>query len=125
MSARNEQRRISTLKAALLKALATAGVARVDIDYDGEGDSGQLTAIDASAADGSHVPLDTPCQQVEGRTLRTLIDDFAWDVLGHYHDGFENNDGGCGSISIDVAKQSVILDHNDRVSEFVNTTTEV
>ena len=43
----------------------------------------------------------------------------------HFHDGFEINDGGYGTIRIDVAKRTVILDHDDRVIETVNTRTEV
>ena len=53
------------------------------------------------------------------------MDDFAWTILAEYHCGFENNDGGFGTITVNAAEATVTLDHNDRVVESVNTTSEV
>jgi hypothetical protein len=50
-------------------------------------------------------------------TLHEALEDFAWVVLDVYHGGFENNEGGYGSITFDVRKGAVTLDHNDRIIE--------
>ena len=42
--------------------------------------------------------------RVAMKLLQEALDDFAWAVLDAYHDGFENNDGGFGTIVIDVAE---------------------
>jgi hypothetical protein len=106
-------------KAAILKALKSAKIGFVVIHYDGEGDSGQVHDILAYHRPDLLIPRKITNE------LREVLDAFAWAILDLYHDGFEISDGGCGEIKIDVAKRSVILDHNDRVTEFVNTMTEV
>lgn len=121
------------VKRRLLKALRARGIARVQIEYDGEGDSGQIGEITAHDARGKIVALNHPIRLAlrDGErptrygSLGGAIDDLAWTILGHYHDGFVNNDGGFGTISIDVAEATVTLDHNDRVVDSVNTTTQV
>jgi hypothetical protein len=120
-------------KRAMLKALRSYGIASVTIVYDGQGDSGQIEAIFAYDAKEQPVVLDRPVHLALYRrkpasnygSLLEALDDFAWLLLGHFHDGFVNNEGGFGTIRIDVAKRSVVLDHDDRVVETVNTRTEV
>jgi hypothetical protein len=119
----------TSAKSALLKALAARRIATVEITYDGEGDSGQIQDIVAVDIGNARVPLDrqvtTALSDGKEPTLSEAIDDFAWTVLQEYHGGFENNDGGYGTIAIDVAKGIVTLDHNDRYTDVVNSTTEV
>lgn len=123
----------TSVKSALLKALAARRIATVEITYDGEGDSGQIQDIVAVGVGTSRVPLDRPVtmalleakEPTRYQSLSEAIDDFAWTVLQEYHGGFENNDGGYGTIVIDVAKGIVTLDHNDRYTDVVNSTTEV
>ena len=120
-------------KRAILRALAARGIASVTIEYDGEGDSGQIDGILAYDSKEQPVAIDRPVRLALYRSkgtsdyasLREALDDFAWLLLGHFHDGFVNNEGGFGTIRIDVAKRSVFLDHDDRVIETVNTRTEV
>ena len=124
---------IAYAKRAMLRALRARGIATVTIEYDGEGDSGQIGDILACDAKQHPVDIERPVQLAlyrgkaasEYDSLREALDDFAWLLLAHFHDGFENNEGGFGTIRIDVAKRSVILDHDDRVIETVNTRTEV
>ncbi len=58
-------------------------------------------------------------------SLTEGLDAFAWSVLDLYHAGFENNEGGFGSIEIDVAKGAITVDHNDRIVEVCNSMMEV
>jgi len=119
-------------KRVLLKALSAHQIASVAITYDGEGDSGQIQDISAVNSKNEPVSLNRPVKlaMYEGRPpthyccLREAIDDFAWIMLVEYHGGFENDDGGFGRIIVNVGKRSITLDHKDRVTDVVNTTTE-
>jgi hypothetical protein len=124
---------LARAKRAILRALRARGIAEVEIVYDGQGDDGQIIHIYAYDAKNRQADLGRPVRlalregitRVRYRSLAEALDDFAWMVLGHYHDGFENCDGGYGSITINTGRGEVMLDHNDRVIEAVNTRTEV
>jgi hypothetical protein len=124
---------IAHAKRAMLQALRKRGIATVSIEYDGEGDSGQIGDIRALDTKERPVATNQPVrlalyrhkQPNDYASLSEALDDFAWLLLGHFHDGFENNEGGYGTVEIDVAERSVILDHDDRVIDTINTRTEV
>lgn len=127
-------RRLPLIKAELIKALAAIKANLALITYDGCGDNGQIESVEAFRANGKSVSLDTPpfelaveASETTGRyaSLREALDDYAWELLAVNHQGFENDDGGFGTITIDVARGTVTLDHNDRFTDSVNTTTEV
>lgn len=107
----------------LLAALAAAGISRVAIYYDGEGDQGQINGIDAYDAANVFVALDQPPLAV--LALSEKLDDFAWTALDRHHAGFVNNDGGYGTIRINVVTGEIFLDHYDRWIETSNTETEL
>jgi len=123
--------KLSAAKAALVAALKASRVATVTIAYDGEGDSGQVNDIAATNARGKPVQLrGSVVLELDGvpccyNCLSEAIDAFTWEVLALYHDGFVNNEGGYGTLTIDVRKSKVTLDHNDRIIEVSNTLTEV
>jgi hypothetical protein len=123
-----EQRRrdaLPTRKATILAALEAAGIALVLITYDGEGDSGQIETITAMDAAGHPQPDSLKAEVSPGKSLESELDDFVWDILDAYHGGFENDGGGLGEIVINAAAGTVVLDHNDRLTHYANTTTEV
>ncbi len=113
-------------KAALFDALATGGVASVVIIFDGSGDSGQLEEITVYAEDAQ--PLDLPAGTIAFQkigfeaaeptvtimTIGDVLEEFAFDLLSETHDGWENNDGGYGEFTFDVAARSIGLDFNER-----------
>lgn len=127
------RKRLPAVKALLCEALKARGITTVSIEYDGEGDSGQVNDIQAFDGKQQPVSLDQPVtlaihkpeEPTAYATLREALDDFAWTILGIYHDGFWNNDGGFGNIAIDTSKARVTIDHNDRITDVDNTVTEV
>lgn len=127
------RKRIESSKLVLIKSLSTAGVARLVVKYDGEGDSGQVESIDALDAERKSVDIHGPSfieigkdeNRREYSNLAGFVESFFWDLLGSYHDGFENNDGGFGEVIIDVTAGTVTLDHYDRFVDCVNSMTEV
>ena len=87
---------IAFAKRAMLRALRARGIATVTIEYDGEGDSGQIGDILAYDAKQHPVDIERPVQLAlyrgkaasEYDSLREALDDFAWLLLAHFHDGF-------------------------------------
>ena len=124
-----EQRRLrdqlAARKATILQLLKDAGVAQATMEYDACGDSGQIHDIQAFDASGKDVSQRLKLKTQSGETLVETLYELAWQVLQHFHDGFENGDGGCGEISVDVAAGTITLDHNDHIVEDLNTVTEV
>ena len=127
-------RRLPLLQAALLARLARAKVDLVEIPYDGEGDNGQIEGVHAYDGDGAPVVLGSNAMRLalqpdepalRFNSLSAALEDFAWQLLGQYHAGFENDGGGYGQIIFRVPRASVTIDHNDRFTDVVNCVTEV
>jgi hypothetical protein len=90
----------------LLPQLRGLGIAQVIAEYEGYGDSGNIEDVTVQPA-GIALPDE----------LCTKVGDFAWSVAYHQHPGFENNEGGYGTLTWDVAADSIALDHADRYVE--------
>ena len=45
------------------------------------------------------------------------IERLCYEMLSHYHGGWENNDGGSGEFLIDVAEGSISWTHNEYYTE--------
>lgn len=56
------------------------------------------------------IPDDGARHDLEGR-VRALM----WGALGHYHGGWENNDGGRGAVMFDVMRNMIQVSHVDYV----------
>lgn len=126
-----QDRRLQEAKTPLLGALNSIGVSMVVVEYDGEGDSGQINSVSAAAVDGTTVALTDPVPVAIKElwpgygTLEAVIEALAWDALAVYHGGFENNDGGYGTLTINVTEGKFLLEHNDRFVDVHSTDTEV
>ena len=116
-------------KAALLRALAKAGIARVIMYFDGAGDSGQFESIDAfDAMNGTVILPDVPVEILQVRwnadcatpvilPLAQALETHAYALLGSAHPGWENNDGAYGEFTFDVPSGTILLDHSARYTE--------
>ncbi len=128
-------------KAKLIAELAAHGVTQLDVTYDGEGDSGQIQEVNAYAAprdDPDRALLTVPLERTpplsyvdeDGHIhthphLHDFVESLAWQVIEHFHAGFENNSGGYGVISLDVRDGVLRLTHNDAIVDYVTTNAEV
>jgi hypothetical protein len=115
-------------KAVLFDALAPAGITSIQVEFDGEGDSGQINGVSAFAGDQ---PADLPATKLTLQqlpwgqtdstpselTLEAAIETLCYDYLEQTHGGWENNDGGYGEFRIDVAKRSIELEFNGRFTD--------
>jgi len=93
-------------RAGLLAQLRALGVTEVIAEYEGYGDSGNVEDVMVQPND-VELPDD----------LSTRVEDFAWSFSYEHHPGFENNEGGYGTLTWDVGKDSITLDHADRYVE--------
>ncbi len=94
------------VRAALLVQLRALGVTEVTAEYEGYGDSGNVEDITLQPS-GIALPSE----------LSSQLDDFAWAFAYQQHPGFENNEGGYGTLAWDLTKDSIDLDHADRFVE--------
>ncbi|MBA3517435.1 MAG: hypothetical protein H0T75_07300 [Rhizobiales bacterium] len=112
-------------KAALLDALAAAGITLVVVAFDGCGDSGQIESVTAWTGDkpialpATIVELaapswDGPDVECRSEPVEKAIESLAYAFLKQTHGGWENNDGAYGEFSFDVAARTIMLDYNER-----------
>ena len=83
----------------------------LEAEYDGYGDSGNVEAITADPA----IP---EVDAIPG------LADFLWSIAYAEHPGFENNEGGGGTVSWDLVADRIDLDHYDNVVERVHAQSE-
>jgi hypothetical protein len=112
-------------KNAVFDALATVNITLVHVEFDGEGDSGQIESVTAFRdEDRAELPSTTVAiQQVAWgdappvttqSPLGSAIETLCYDYLEESNGGWENNEGAFGEFHFDVAKRTVELEFNAR-----------
>ena len=113
---------IQHLKTVILPRLQEAGIARVEIRFDGCGDSGaveECACLDAAGAavpcpdvtlmEGEAISVDRAGPE-ELQSLGQALEQLTYLALERHHPGWEINDGACGELAIDVAEATFVLD---------------
>ena len=115
-------------KNAVFDALAAANITEVHVEFDGEGDSGQIadvwvyrgeervelpatTVRVKNVAWGDATPVTT--ESALGDAIETLC----YHCLEMTHDGWENNAGAYGEFRLDVAARTIKLEINERYTD--------
>ena len=120
-------------KAVVFGALAAAGLTRVTVEFDGEGDSGQINGMTAHAGEA---PAELPSTaltlhqashkggdpRTTEATLRDAIETLCYDYLSQTHGGWGNEDGAYGTFEFDVPNRTIHLDFNERFTDTTNST---
>lgn len=113
---------IQQLKVAILPRLQDAGIARVEIRFDGCGDSGAVEECACLDAAGAGIPcpdvtlLEGEADSVdrtgsrEPQSLGQALEQLTYLALERHYPGWEINDGACGELVIDVAEATFVLD---------------
>jgi hypothetical protein len=98
----NKSNMASLKTATLFAALKDAGVTNVEIRYDGGGDSGQVEDVEFY---GDNIDSSALNDKFEGN-----LQDLGYYILEqHYNWDWYNNDGGYGTINIELIDEPVIL----------------
>jgi hypothetical protein len=110
------------------QALTAANITRLIVEFDGEGDSGQISDIAAfrgkerieipattvivqNIAWGNLMPVTT--ESILGNAIETLC----YDCLEETHGGWENNDGAFGEFHFDVSARTIDLEFHGRFTD--------
>ena len=115
-------------KPIVFDALVAARLTLVEVEFDGEGDSGQIEGIYAYAGDAraelpeSSLTLHQAAQnkgdpRTTNVSLHDAIETLCYDYLSQTHAGWENNDGAYGMFQFDVSNRSIHLDFNERFTD--------
>lgn len=112
----------------ILRQLRDLGVAYITAEYSGSDDSGQFDGITVQNAAGETIEfdLDKPVgEEAALKVKRRLLDEedkplsdqievLVWDTIDEMgHSGFWNNEGGQGTMKIDVAAGTIVLVHGN------------
>ena len=115
-------------KTVLFAALAPTGITTISVEFDGEGDSGQINGISARAGDQpAQLPVtrialqqvswgDTEATSSEF-TLEAAVEALCYDYLEQEHGGWENNDGAYGEFHIDITERTIDLEFYSRYTD--------
>ena len=113
---------IQQLKTVILPRLQETGIARVEIRFDGCGDSGAVEECVCLDAAGAAITCpDVTLQEGEAHradgagseqlpSLGQALEQLTYLALERHHPGWEINDGACGELVIDVAEATFVLD---------------
>lgn len=110
------------LKQAVIGLLGAAGITRVEVRFDGCGDSGAVEECECFDADMNTVPCPevavAPFEYEVAREptgeapmlLAAALDSLTYLALERFHPGWEINDGSCGLLVIEVPEASFALE---------------
>ena len=116
---------LAVAKTDIIAKLAASGFVRAEVVYDGADDNGQTTAMTAFDTEQSPTVIMADYYPKEPwKALAHALDTFLWAMLDAFHSGFENNDGGHGTLTIDAATNTVKLEHSDHYIAYDETMTE-
>ena len=128
---------IQQLKKAILPRLQDARIPRVEIRFDGCGESGAVEECACLDADGAAIACpDVKLQEGEAHTadgagsqqlpsLGQALEQLTYLALERHHPGWEINDGACGELVIDVAEATFVLDCSLRFTATDDHSTEL
>ena len=122
---------LPVIKAAVFDALQAAGIIRLLIEFDGCGDSGQMEPAVADTAE--ETGIDLPDMRIEIPRvhfdkekdaaavvpLDETVEHLAYELLEERHSGWEENEGGFGTFTFDVAARTITLDFGRRFTDAV------
>ena len=109
--AEEQERRETTdrLRNEILPQFRALGVADIEVAYSGFGDSGAIDGVQYRGPTGVRVDrASIPAQLIED------VERCAYQFLPA---GFEINDGGQGTLTIDVLASKVTIEHQENVAE--------
>jgi len=99
------------------RQLKEIGVVRVEVDYDGCGDSGQIESLHYFDVDYKPIDLSGHFLHLKTDRLMDLFDD----LIEVRHAGWENNDRAFGAFVWDLTADTLSHSHSERYTECETT----
>lgn len=103
--------------ASIFPRMLAAGLASIEYDYSGSGDSGQIDEHTGFNADHEETPVPEDLAS-EGESI-------ANDLLESKHGGWYNGDGASGTVTLNAAERTVVIDHDEYYTETRNEETTI
>lgn len=112
-------------KTIVFDALSKAGITDVRVEFDGEGDQGQMRA--AAQTNGNPVEFPSVTLVLRGSqygsvelgtcelSLQDAVEHLCYGFLEERHDGWEINEGSFGEFILDVAARTIMLEYYGRI----------
>jgi hypothetical protein len=94
-------------------------------EFEGSGDSsGDATWYFCRSKEDGDEPHNLSADQIfdvnVDHATEHMMDDILWEFINQTHPGWENNEGGFGTVTFDLRKRSCVLDYNQRVETSEN-----
>jgi hypothetical protein len=105
------------------KDLYDSGWEKVTMQYSGSGDSSDYSEITLHHEDGDAVPVHDAAPALLPESFNK--DKFLEDLWRLPPDGFENNEGGAGFITLDCKTGRITVSHDTYYTEASNETWEI
>ena len=99
-------------KSLIVNAMKQAGISTAVIEYSGSGDSGNVDDVTFTPEVDARVTIED-----EDVSLNEAVRDFANELIDSEHSGYENDDGGSGTITINAETNLVTWEHLDYYTE--------
>ena len=113
---RERRETINRLRNEILPQFRELGVANIEVAYSGYGDSGAIDGVQYR---------DQACTRVDRQNIPAqLIEDLEQCVYTYLPAGFEINEGGQGTLTIDVQLAKVTIQHQENYTESRDSTRE-
>ena len=122
---------------AIADAIKRLGIEKIEVTFDGCGDSGQIEDITCITKDGGDVDLKAikvgkvkfirgyqyngdgtmkPVTEIRESNFEEVIEEICYNMLEKSHGGWEINEGSYGTFTFDFATGKVHLEYNERVT---------
>lgn len=114
--------KITDYKAVIFGSFRVYGIGSASCYYSGSGDSGQVDGvyafpigIDPDSEPSKAMPWPDACVMLDGIEVELCraIENVAWFIIEHTEGGFENNEGGEGTLIFDAPENKIAWDHKE------------
>jgi len=114
-----------------LERIKAAGVVMVEVQYNGYGDSGDIddTTLYSEHPENTNWTKFIASSMVkhiditlDDMHIKKIFEELAWEYIPS---GFEINEGSSGTVTFDLKKKTIYVDHGYRIQEFEHSEYEI
>lgn len=127
----------NNITSAIADAIKRLGIEKIEVTFDGCGDSGQIEDVTCITKNGGDADLKTvkvgkvefirgyrynvdgtmtPVTEIRESNFEEVIEEICYNMLEKSHGGWEINEGSYGTFTFDFTTGKVHLEYNERVT---------